>query len=418
MKLLASLLPLTLLAAPVLSQSSVAGEYYGTAAVHEQAVPVHLHLAAEGTGLTAALVNAKEQSVASSASFADGHLLVTFNYYARTIDGTLSDGSFTGTFGTAKTRYPVTLKKGAATTEDAATPSTVPPAIHGEWEIAVHSSKGESAWQLEVEQASPYFIKAVVQRIDGDTGSLYGSYDAASQSYRVSHFTAAGAALYQFKPQPDGTLLVSNLLNAAQTDLVARRPAEARTEKLAAPTDPTQQTTVKDPSQPFVFSYPDISGKLVSSSDAQFDGKVIIVAIGGSWCPNCHDEAPMLESLYKQFHARGLEIVDLSFEEADQLKDPARLRAFIARYGITYTVLIAGDPDQLNEKITVANNLNCWPTSFFIGRDGRIREIHAGFAGPANPAAHVALERDVKSLVEKLLAEQAPGRNAALQSRP
>jgi len=57
------------------------------------------------------------------------------------------------------------------------------------------------------------------------------------------------------------------------------------------------------------------------------------VAIGGSWCPNCHDEAPFLESLYQQFHSRGLEIVSLSFEEADQLKDPARLRAFIARYG-------------------------------------------------------------------------------------
>ena len=181
---------------------------------------------------------------------------------------------------------------------------------------------------------------------------------------------------------------------------MSRRPAQARAAKLVGPTDPTQQTTVKDPSARFKFSFPDLDGKTVSNTDPQFDGKVVIVAIGGSWCPNCHDEAPFLESLYKQFHGRGLEIVSLSFEEADQLKDPARLRAFIAKYGVTYTVLVAGETEQLNEKIPQAVNLNCWPTSFFLGRDGRVREIHAGFAGPANPPAHEALVREVTELVE------------------
>ena len=398
--------------APIAAQSSISGEYTGTATVHEQQVPVHLRLAEIGGKETATLLNSKEESVASTVSFADQHLVITFDYFARTLDGTLANGTFTGTFGTTATRYPVSLTK--LNIAEAPKTSATGASIAGEWEIAVHSTKGESAWQLEINQLSPSSIKAVVQRIDGDTGSLYGSYDAATQSYQVSHFIAAGAALYQFKPQPDGTLLVSNLLNSAQTNLVARRPVEARNEKLTAPTDPTQQTTVKDPSKPFVFSYPDISGKQVSNSDPRFDGKVIIVAIGGSWCPNCHDEAPMLESLYKQFHARGLEIVDLSFEEADQLKDPVRLRAFVKRYGITYTVLLAGVPDQLNEKITVANNLNCWPTSFFIGRDGRIREIHAGFAGPANPDAHAALEHDVTQLVETLLNEPVPTHEAVL----
>ncbi len=65
--------------------------------------------------------------------------------------------------------------------------------------------------------------------------------------------------------------------------------------------------------------------------------------------------------------------MNLGFEEEDQLKDPARLRAFIQRYGITYPVLVAGTPDELNEKIPQADRLNCWPTSFILGRDGRVR---------------------------------------------
>jgi len=43
------------------------------------------------------------------------------------------------------------------------------------------------------------------------------------------------------------------------------------------------------------------------------------VTVGGSWCPNCHDEAPFLVELYKEFHARGLEIVGLFFENDPDL---------------------------------------------------------------------------------------------------
>ena len=410
MKLFASLL---LLVTSTLARGPVAGTWEGNATVHGQQVPVRLQITSNGNDLHAALINGPESSPASSAVFTGNHLLLTFNYYARTLDATLADGHLTGTFGTAATRYPISLNSRGGGTTISGSPAQD---INGDWEIAVRSAKGESAWLLRVEPAhAPGAVKAVIQRIDGDTGSLYGSW--VGNAYRISHFTAAGPALYSLTPQADGTLLVSNLLRADvndQQNLVARRPAQARAAKLVGPTDPTQQTTVKDPSARFKFSFPDLSGKVVSNTDPQFDGKVVIVAIGGSWCPNCHDEAPFLESLYKQFHGRGLEIVNLSFEEGDQLKDPERLRAFIARYGLTYTVLVAGDTDQLNEKIPQAVNLNCWPTSFFLGRDGRVREVHAGFAGPANPPAHEALLKETTELVERLLAEPVPAQSASL----
>jgi thiol-disulfide isomerase/thioredoxin len=416
MKLFVSFL---LLATSAVAQSPkqgvITGKWEGNATVHGQQVPVRLEITGSGGNLHAALLNGPESSPASNAVFTGNHLLVTFNYYARTLDATLADGHLTGSFGTTDTRYPVSLGSTGAGERFG---GPMPPTIDGDWEIAVRSAKGESAWQLRVEHpAHSPEIKAVIQRIDGDTGSLYGdSSDWNGKELRISHFTAAGPALYSLAPQADGTLLVSNMLRADvndQQNLVARRPAQARAAKLVGPTDPTEQTTVKDPSAQFKFSFPDLNGKLVSNTDPQFDGKVVIVAIGGSWCPNCHDEAPFLESLYKQFHGRGLEIVNLSFEEADQLKDPARLRAFIARYGLTYTVLVAGETEQLNEKIPQAVNLNCWPTSFFLGRDGRVREVHAGFAGPANPPAHEALMHEVTELVERLLAEPVPTQSAS-----
>jgi peroxiredoxin len=412
------------------SPSTIDGTWEGSADVRGHEVPLRLQITGPASDLHAALLNGAEKSPASSAIFEDGKLLLTFNYFARTLEATLAKDQLTGTFGStsagphASPRVSIALHR--ATSISSA--STDGPGIHGDWEIAVSSAKGEAAWQLRLEPATkaaaPATVRAVIQRIDGDTGSLYGAWDG--HQYTLSHFTAAGPALYSVIPQNngqpsgsfDGTLLVSNLLapdaqKAQARDLVARRPSDARRQNLAAPTDSTEQTRVKDPSAPFTFSFPNLFGKQVSSSDPEFHDKVIIVAIGGSWCPNCHDEAPFLESLYKQFHSKGLEIVNLSFEEEDQLQDPTRLRAFIQRYGITYPVLVAGTPDQLTERITQADHLNCWPTSFILGRDGRVRQVHAGFAGPANPPAHQQLQHEVTSLVEKLLAEPATTQKAS-----
>jgi peroxiredoxin len=420
MKLLAGIL---LLATSAFAQnpnkSAIADVWEGSATVRGQQVPIRLQISGPASNLKAALLNGPDQAAASSATFADGHLLLNFNYYARTLEATLEDKQLSGTFGSASTksttpRTPFTLHPA---TSASATSAAGGPEIKGDWEIAVHSAKGESAWQLRVEPAGRLSnVHAVIQRIDGDTGSLYGSWNG--KEYTVSHFTAAGPALYSLTPQTDGTLLVSNLLapeaqKAQQRDLVARRPAEARKENLPAPTESTQQTTVKDPSARFAFKFPDLAGKVVANTDPQFDGKVVIVAVGGSWCPNCHDEAPFLESLYRKFHGRGLEVVNLSFEEADQLQDPTRLKAFIARYGLTYTVLVAGTPDELQEKIPQGEHLNCWPTSFILGRDGRVKEVHAGFAGPANKPAHEALQHEVTSVIEHLLAEPVPTQSAS-----
>jgi thiol-disulfide isomerase/thioredoxin len=150
-----------------------------------------------------------------------------------------------------------------------------------------------------------------------------------------------------------------------------------------------------------------LNGKLVANTDPQFANKVLIVSIGGSWCPNCQDEAPFLEELYRKYHSRGFEIVELSFEEEAQVQNPVRLRAVMQRYGVTYPVLIAGTPDQLNEKIQHVANLNCWPTTFFFGRDSLVKSIHTGYAGPATGGDNRKLQDEITAQLERLLAEKS-----------
>ena len=59
----------------------------------------------------------------------------------------------------------------------------------------------------------------------------------------------------------------------------------------------------------------------------------------------------------------------------------------------------------MNAKLPQALNLNAWPTTFFLGRDGRVRSVHAGFAGKASGAFHNEMREEVTGLLERLLAE-------------
>jgi thiol-disulfide isomerase/thioredoxin len=128
--------------------------------------------------------------------------------------------------------------------------------------------------------------------------------------------------------------------------------------------------------------------------------------VTGTWCPNCHDEAQYLVQLHRKYRDRGLEVVALDFEEPEQQEDNlTRARAFIKKYGVEYPYLLAGAPVEMWEKVPQANNLNSWPTTLFIGRDGRVKSIHSGFASPASGEFHRQVKEEFAATVERLLAE-------------
>jgi thiol-disulfide isomerase/thioredoxin len=384
------------------ASDSPSGTWIGAAQLNSHDVPFRLEIAGNGDQVKAALINGKERSAASNGSYANGHLTLHFDYYANTLDATLEHGTLSGTFGGRGHSVPVT----AALDGKLPAADANPPHLAAQWDVAVENgAKGEHTWKLRIRQVGPS-VNAVIERIDGDTGNLYGIW--RDGAFTVSHFTAAGPNFVVLRPQPDGTLQVETAAHggAIQT-FTAHRVSPVQTVALESTDDPLHHTYLKNPDEPLKFRFPDLNGKLVSSEDSEFAGKALMVSIGGSWCPNCQDEAPFLEELYRKYHSRGLEIVELGFEESSQLPDPVRLRAVIRRYGITYPVLLAGTPDQLSERFPHVKNLDCWPTTFFVGKDGLVKAIHTGYAGPATGGDNHALESGVTAQVERLLAGKA-----------
>jgi thiol-disulfide isomerase/thioredoxin len=389
--------------AAVVNAQSISGLWDATITWDAVTIPFPIELHVQGGHAEGALFNGDDRVTSTGGSFTGSTLHLSFDHYATHIDAVLKDGVLTGQYGGTRAG----LHDFQARPHQELPASAVKaPDISGLWDIPIESAKGEHAWRLIIRQNGAK-VSAGILRVDGDTGTLTGRY--VDNKFVLNTFDGGRGFHLELVPESAGKLsLLYYGIHSKEQQLIALRPAEARAQGIGEPTDPEKHTRMKDPSEPLRFSFPNLAGQTVSNTDAKFRGKVVLVNITGSWCPNCHDEAPFLEELYKKYRSLGLEIVALDFEEAEQVKDPTRLPAFVKKYGLEYTYLIAGTPAELNDKLPQAENLNSWPTTFILGRDGRVRAVHAGFAAKASGEFHTEMKGRFTNTVERLLAESAP----------
>ncbi|MEM6457448.1 MAG: TlpA disulfide reductase family protein, partial [Acidobacteriota bacterium] len=239
----------------------------------------------------------------------------------------------------------------------------------------------------------------------GDYRFLEGVYDAGV--VRLSTFDGAHAFLFRAEVQADGTLSGNfwsrDVYHATWT---ARPLAEGET---VLP-DAWAQVALTNDDGRFRFAFPDLDGNAVDQDDPRFDGKVVLVNIFGSWCPNCNDKAPLLTEWDRAYRDQGLEIVGLAYEfSGDPERDRTMVRRYRDRFGIDYPLLLAGvsDKAQAAESLPDLDRVLAYPTTVFIDRQGRVRTIHSGFAGPGTGPHHEALKAELRGLIETLLAEGA-----------
>ena len=390
-------------------------------------IPFRLDITGSGDHVVGTLYSGEDKETTTSARIENGSVQLNFEHYLTSINAQVENGELDGQVVVTR-RSPINITPGqySATASDSISafhakryvpPPAVAvanvPSIDGVWEIPEESPKGEKAWRLIVEQTGSE-IAASVLRVDGDTGALTGEWQDGK--FVASHFDGSRPGLIQITPQQDGSLSIDLKAEPRNLLLTAYRPEVARAKGLPEPANYLTHTTVRNPDEVFTYRFRDVNGKLVSNEDPTFKGKVVLAIVTGTWCPNCHDEARYLVKLYQQYHSKGLEIVALDFEEYDQAASLTRVKAFIKQYKVPYTYLIAGTPDEMWDKVPQAVNLNTWPATLFIGKDGRVKGTYSGFASSASGIYNVELKRDFTSTIERLLAENDAPQSAATSS--
>jgi thiol-disulfide isomerase/thioredoxin len=329
----------------------------------------------------------------TSAKVENGKLVAQWDFYKTDLRLESSGGELTGVYHLYRSNRDMNVR--ARAHQAPAAPSAPPAKLDGEWEARVVGRAEAATWQLLLRQTGAD-IKGTILRVDGDTGTMVGRVDG--KHFAISHFSGDRAGAIEGVLKPDGSLELKN----GELNLTAWRPADARARKLPPPDDPATHARAKNPDEPFHFRLPDLSGRVYTEAD--FRGKPLIVTITGSWCPNCRDEAPFLAELYERYHGKGLEIAALCFEDASD-NENVQLRAFIRKFGMQYPALLAGEPSTLKERVPQIENLTAFPSSIYIGRDGRVRMVHTGFPGPGSGDELARVKKEIRELVEGMLAE-------------
>ncbi len=275
--------------------------------------------------------------------------------------------------------------------------------VSGRWSVTFTDDDGKEEAAVGEFSQSNDVVTGTFLTDTGDHRFLAGQVQG-NQLF-LSTFDGAHAFLYKAK--------LSGLDGALEGDFwsgsALHRHWLAKRDAHAALADSYSVTAMRSGDSKFEFAFPDLQGKTISSRDERFRGKVLVIALAGSWCPNCHDEAAFLAPLYEQYRNRGLEVVSLQFEHfGDFDRAAAATRRFRQQFNIHYTTLIAGisDEDEAAKKLPMLQTFHGFPTTLIVDRKGQVRKIHTGFAGPATGEHYVQFVKEFNHNLNQLLAEE------------
>ncbi|HET6565413.1 MAG TPA: TlpA disulfide reductase family protein [Xanthomonadales bacterium] len=170
-------------------------------------------------------------------------------------------------------------------------------------------------------------------------------------------------------------------------------------------------TYLKEGYDRLAFSFPDLDGSPVSLDDPRYQGKVVLVTLSGTWCPNCADEVAFLSEYYRENRERGLEIVTLLYEHFEDFERAAQQGKLLREeFDVGYDLLVAGLSDKTlaAETLPMLNHVLAFPTTIFIDRTGVVRRIHTGFSGPGTGSYYKKFVEEFNQQMDELLAEQVP----------
>jgi thiol-disulfide isomerase/thioredoxin len=335
----------------------------------------------------------------SSVRMAGDSLLLEIADYDASMKAALRADSLVGYYHNVGSNGPRTIPfRGSRGTRHATNGSR---RLLGRWDATYFQEQGTSPRVFEFRNQSGGFEGRIISST-ADYGPFSGA--VAGDSFAIGLFDGSFVYLLTGKLQGDTLRGIFHAGIRTQTPWTAVRSTGAP--HLKSPTE----VTGADTTQPLRFSFPDLAGRVVTNDDAQFKGKVVLLEIFGSWCPTCHDATPELMRLYRRYHPRGLEIVGLAFEATgDTAVDARQVRRYRDKFGITFPLLLAGinDTESLAAALPQLHNLSAFPTTVFLGRNGRVRLVHAGFHGLATGPQHAGLVREFEGEVERLLNEKS-----------
>ncbi len=366
-----------------------------------------IEISTDGQIVRASLINSQERVPVNEVSFIDGELLLRFPAFNNEIRAVLSDGELRGELTIVRRFGETQVMPFHATPGGQRTPDSSEAPLHdmsGRWAVRFHEPDGSDSASIGEFAQRGSRLYGTFLNPNGDHRFLAGH--VRGNDFKLSTFDGAHAFIFSGTINDAGEIENADFWSTTSWH---QTWSGVRDEDVELP-DSFSRTYLKPGYERFEFEFPNTDGELVSLHDPRFDGKVVIVTLSGTWCPNCNDEARFMAPFYKTYRDQGLEVVALLFEHFEEFELAAeQVRQFRSKFDIQYETLVAGISIKAEaEKILPSlNAIFAFPTTIFIDRSGRVRKIHAGFSGPGTGDRYEQQQQQFTSLVTTMLAEPA-----------
>lgn len=378
----------------------LAGVWRGVVEVQGQELPFTFDLEQQGAAFRAVLHNASERLVLDEVSIEKDTLVMILHIFDAQIRAKIDDGKLTGVF----------IKNYALS-------ETIP----------FHATKGDSYRFTQNTSTSLDFsgTYAVTFTNEKDTTLAVGYFEQNGNDVTGTFLTPTGDYRYLQGNVVDDELRLSTFDGNHTYLFTARQNGDTLTgdyfsgkkyrqqwigvkKDSASLPNPESLTFLKEGYDKIEFNFPDVNGKKISPQDPKYVGKVLIIQLFGTWCPNCMDETRFLTEWYNQNASRGIEIIGLAYERKDDFAYASdRVKKMQAKLNVPYDFVIAGVNDKLKaaETLPMLNKVVAFPTTIFIGKDGKVKHIHTGFSGPGTGIYYEQFKERFNEIINECLAE-------------
>ena len=133
---------------------------------------------------------------------------------------------------------------------------------------------------------------------------------------------------------------------------------------------------------------PDLAAcKLAGKLPDSLAGKVVLLDFWASWCDSCAESFPVMDGLQQKYGPAGLVIIAVNVDDSK-----SDMADFLKKHPVSF-VTVQDARQYLGDKVNVSG----LPTSFLIGRDGKVAFIHHGFTSADSPKAY---EQEIPALLK------------------
>lgn len=268
--------------------------------------------------------------------------------------------------------------------------------IPSKWQLEFSPSSGNSSSAVGLFTTSNGIVQGSILSQTGDYRYFSGVF--RNDSLLVSSFDGAHGFLFK------ASIIKDKLSGVFYFDRDYSEKVSGVANSEASLSNPFQK--VQGGQRPYfdILSAGDPSKK-VKKED--YFGKILIIQLFGTWCPNSMDQTNFLTNWYSN-KPKDVELIGITYEpNFSTAYGNSRISSYESNMGIQYDVFLGGElsKGQAALAFPFIDKINAFPTLMILDKDGFIRYVSNYFNGPATGTYYDEFKLEFNKIIKELQSE-------------